>query len=418
MEELRITAARGQQGYKFEAYDAADLFKQATELLNQQKCREAVELYDRLLSEFADSRYASASMYNAGLCLQALADFEGAAKHYGGLRERYPDSEDKKDASFQLAEVLVQLERWDQVLTVADDVLAQTNLSSAERLEAMARRSQALLGLKRFDEAERYARSALSFFRTRPVDDAIKDEFFAAACNYVLAETFREREQAQEFPVGLEPQKQVLIHRAELVLEAQREYFNTISFKNLDNYYWAAASGYRIGNMYDELWHAIMGAPVPSHLPREGQAIYHEELAKLIKPLIRHAIRYWELTQMFIERTGIKTDWALKIKTDLDRVRALLLEQPQGPGGLPGASEPAGQTGAAGQSAAPASDASAAPTAAPTTPASKPKAPAPRRAAPRAPAAAPGTSNSPAPVAPTVAPLPQTAPSPAPAPRP
>ena len=38
---------------------------------------------------------------------------------------------------------------------------------------------------------------------------------------------------------------------------------------------------------------------------------------------------------MFIERTGIQTPWAEKIKTDLDRVRALLLEQPAGPGGVP-----------------------------------------------------------------------------------
>ena len=48
MEELRITAARGAEGYRFEVYDAADLFKKATELLNQQKCREAVELYTSL----------------------------------------------------------------------------------------------------------------------------------------------------------------------------------------------------------------------------------------------------------------------------------------------------------------------------------------------------------------------------------
>jgi len=335
MEELRITAKRGQQGYEFEAYDAADLFKRATELLNQKKCREAVELYDRVAKEFADGGYASAALYNAGLCLQALGEFGLSADRYGALRERYPESPDRRDASFQLAEVLVQLSRWPQTQAVADELLARNDLSSDERLEAMARRAQALLGAERFDEAERYARGALSFYRTRPSDDPIKDDFFAAACNYVLAETFRQREQGMSFPEGLEPQKQVLVRRAELLLEAQREYFNTISLNNVDNYHWAAASGYRIGGMYDELWRAIMTAPVPKHLPAEGHAIYHDELASLIKPLIRHAIRYWELTQMFIERTGIQTTWAEKIKTDLERVRALLLSQPAGPGGLP-----------------------------------------------------------------------------------
>ena len=341
MEELRITAKRGEQGYEFEAYDAADLFNRATELLNQKKCREAVELYDRVSKEFADGGYASASLYNAGLCLQALGDFGSSADRYSALRERYPDSPDRGDASFQLAEVLVQLSRWEETQAVADELLARPDLSADERLEAMARRSQALLGAQQFDDAERYARGALSFYRTRPAEDPIKDDFFAAACNYVLAETFRQREQGMAFPEGLEPQKAVLLRRAELLLEAQREYFNTISLNNVDNYHWSAASGYRIGNMYDELWQAIMQAPVPKHLPPEGHPIYHDELASMIKPLLRHAIRYWELTQMSIERARIQTPWAEKIKSDLERVRALLQTQPPGPGGVPNAPAPA-----------------------------------------------------------------------------
>ena len=342
MEELRITASRGEGGsYQFAAYDAAELFKHGTELLNQQKCREAVVLYDKLAAEFATSQYAPTALYNAGLCLQALGDFAASAERFAALRERYPEHPDRKDGSFQLAEVLVQLERWKDTEALADELLTRDDLTADERLEAMARRAQALLGQQRFDEAESYARSALQYGRTRPVADAIKDDFFRAACNYVLAETYRQREQSLEVPEGLEPQKQVLLQRAQLLLEAQREYFNTISLNDLDNYHWAAASGYRIGNMYDELWRAVMEAPVPKHLPKAGHDVYHQELASLIKPLIRHAIRYWELTELFIERTGIKTTWSDKIRADLVRVRQLLLDQPPGPGGLPTPEGPA-----------------------------------------------------------------------------
>jgi hypothetical protein len=274
-------------------------------------------------------------------------------------------------------------------MAVADDLLARQDLSSDERLEGMARRSQALIGQENFDEAERYSRSALAFMRTRPKEGAIKDEFFAAACNYVLAESFRLREQEMDFPQGLEPQKQVLLKRAELLLEAQKAYFDTISLKNLDNYYWAAASGYRIGNMYDELWHAIMGAPVPANLPASGHAVYHEELAKLIKPLIRHAIRYWEMTQLFIERTGINTPWALKIKSDLERVRTLLLEQPEGDGGLPTAPASAERPADGGARAAPTTTpAQPSNGAVPAAALPKPKASPRQRVAPRGPPAA------------------------------
>jgi len=336
-EELRINAkAKQGGGYEFESYDAGDLFKRATDLLNAQKCPEAVALYDRVVTEFEASEYVSASLYNAGLCLQALGNFAGAADHYANVRKLRPQSDDVKDSSFLLAEVLIQLERFKDAQLIADELLAREDITQEERLEAMARRAQSLLGQGQLDDAERYAQSALSYFRTRPKDNPIRDEFFAAACNYVLAETFRTREESLGFPEGLEPQKQVLIRRAQLLLQAQREYFNTIQFQNLDNLHWAAAAGYRIGHMYDELWHAVMKAPVPANLKgSEGEKVYHEELAKLIKPLIRHAIRYWEMTLMFIERTGMKTTWGEKTKTDLARVRALLLEQPAGDGGLP-----------------------------------------------------------------------------------
>ncbi len=332
MDEMRITAKRGQGGYEFEAYDASDLFERATELLNGKQCREAVALYDRLEREFPSSRYASSALYNAGLCLQALGDFAVSAEHFAAVRERHAASEDVRDASFQLAEVLVQLERWADVLKVSDELLAREELSADERLEGMARRGQGLLGAGRLEEAEQYSRGALSYFRTRSGDEVIRDEFFAAASSYVLAESFRLRAQAMAFPEGTEAQKQVLLARAQFLLEAQREYFNTIQFQNLDNLYWAAASGYCIGQMYDEFWHAIMNAPVPPELPPEGHSVYREELAKFVKPLIRHAIRYWELTLMLIERTGIKSAWATQTKSDLERVRALMAEQPPGPG--------------------------------------------------------------------------------------
>jgi hypothetical protein len=134
-------------------------------------------------------------------------------------------------------------------------------------------------------------------------------------------------------------QRAVLVRRAELLLEAQREYFNTMRFTNA---HWAAAAGHRLGAMYDSLWHAIMAAPVPATLSAAAKDVYPQELAKLIKPLLRHAVRYWELTLMMVERTGVQTDWAKQTRADLERTRALLLSQPPGAGGLPSAAPDSG----------------------------------------------------------------------------
>ena len=341
MEEMRITASRGDDGdLELASYDAEMLFTRATALLNSQRCSEAVALYDRLANEFPTSRYLSPALYNAGLCLQDTGQHEPAADRYERLLRETPGSPDVKHARLQLASVLVHLERWERAIQVTDDVLALEDLSADERVEAMARRAQALLGLERVDEAQTQARSAIAYWRARDEADAVRNNFHVAAANFVLADTIRRQGEAIAIPQAeVQTQHEVLEQKAQLLLQAQREYFNVMQHRNA---HWAAAAGYRIGAMYDHLWGEIMTAPTPpprNPLPGGTEGVYeHEyrlELARLVKPLLRHSIRYWELTLMMVERTGVRTDWAERVREDLERARTRLLEQPEGQGGLP-----------------------------------------------------------------------------------
>jgi hypothetical protein len=50
-----------------------------------------------------------------------------------------------------------------------------------------------------------------------------------------------------------------------------------------------------------------------------------------VEPLIRHAIRYWELTLMMVERTQSQTPWAERIREDLERARQRLITEPGQP---------------------------------------------------------------------------------------
>jgi len=340
MDEMRITAARGEGGeLELAAYDADMLFRRGFELANSQRCPEAVELYDRIADEFPSSQYVSPALYNAGLCLQDRDDLEAAVERFERLLRERPNSPDVKHARFQLAAALVELERWDRAVEVGEALLANEGLSSDERMEAMARRAQGLVGAERLDEAERQARSAVSYYGTRTEDDQVRDNFFIAAANFVLAEVFRLRSEAIPIPQAeVEEQHAVLERKAQLLLDAQREYFNVMRHRHA---HWAAAAGYRIGAMYDRLWGEIMAAPTPppdNPIPAGTEDVYEEEyrleLARLVKPLIRHSIRYWELTLMMVERTGVQGEWKDRLREDLEEARARLLEAPEGRGGL------------------------------------------------------------------------------------
>lgn len=331
IEETRIVAMRDETGgYRFDTYTAEDLFRQGTTLQADAHCVEAVARYDRIAEEFPSSRYLSPSLYNSALCLQQTGALEASAAHYYRLVDHLPDSEDAKVARLQLAGVLVTLERWPEVLASADLLLARTDMQSDERLEAMARRAQALFGMRRLDEALTAADDAGVYYRTRRGDEAVTDPYFAAAAMFVRAEAIRARSEAMVLPAGdVQGQHQTLEQRAQLILDAQRAYFDTI---RLTDAHWAAAAGYRIGSMYETLYADMTAAPVPP--PSEAMTdqqlamyrdAYRAELRSRVEPLVRHAIRYWELTLLMVERTGVDTQWAVRTRAELDRARQLLV---------------------------------------------------------------------------------------------
>ena len=145
----------------------------------------------------------------------------------------------------------------------------------------------------------------------------------------VLAENERIAFDESPVPPGtLQTQRAALDVRAAHLLEAQRLYFDTMRWSEP---YWTSAAGYQIGSLYDRFFQSIVTAPVPpasEPLTQEERAdyeqTYRDALAQYVEPLLRHSIRYWELTLQMIERTGVDTEWRARIEADLARVRQQL----------------------------------------------------------------------------------------------
>lgn len=336
IEEIRIEARATDDGYEFDTYDAESLFDEGVRRSREGDCTAAMPLYERVVERFPDSRYVSPSLYNAALCLKEQGEPAQAAALFEKILRELPGSTDVEHATFQLLELYLELERFEDGFTAANRLLTQDDLTPDERVEAMARESQLHLASGARQAASARARETLSYARRRPDDDRVLQTYFLAAANFVQAETLRL--QAEEVPIpigGVDVQRPALERRAQLMLAAQREYFDTMRHTHP---HWAAASGYQIGAMYDGFWDSIMGAPAPDPdpplaTPEENQIFVEEyrlSLARLVKPLIRHSIRYWELTLMMIERTGVETEWTERIREDLERARERLLEQPDG----------------------------------------------------------------------------------------
>jgi len=325
MEPIKITAVNDKDGTHIEAFDAAELFEQGGKALGEKRFDDALAAYDRLLKEFPDGHYTKSALYNAGLALQGKKDWEGAIARFKSLAERYPDSSDSKDALFQLGATFGETGNWPASAQSFSQVLERKDLTADDRLEALARRGFAQFQLKDLETAERTFRSGVAYFHQIEREERLETDFFLALCLYHLGEISHERFRAVSLRL---PDKQMsadLDEKARLLLQSQRAYIDTMKLGNAE---WAAASGFQVGALYEELFDSFIHAPVPSDLmkteAREKREIYYDELRKKIRVLLEKSSHWYDENLKMMERLGVRGEWRDKSKLAYSKIQQLL----------------------------------------------------------------------------------------------
>jgi hypothetical protein len=224
---------------------------------------------------------------------------------------------------------LERLERWPEVVTTFERVLARTDLSGDERMEAMVRRGAGVFEGGDLDRADALMREAIVYYRVGAgAEEPIQTDYFMAEAQYMLGEILRTRMERIRFSPSEEAMRRELTEKSQLLLDAQAAYILAI---RVTNPHWAAAAGYRIGTLFATLYDHIMQAPVPPDLDAEQRQIYFEELRRQIRPLVEKAMRVWARTMEMGVRTGLgRNDWIERTEQELGRLRALV-GQPASP---------------------------------------------------------------------------------------
>jgi tetratricopeptide (TPR) repeat protein len=321
MEPVKIEASPTQAGVQIEAFDAQELFERAGAALSQSRYADAIAAYERLLTVFPDSVYGRSALYNKGLAHRDKRDFPRAVDSFRTLVDRWPDHADAKDALFQMGACHAEQENWPTSAEVFARLLERKDLTSDDRIEALARRGFAQLKLGDLDTAEKTFRSALAHAEAIKDTERLETDFFLAFSQFNIGELTHER--FRRSPIRL-PERQMerdLEEKARLLLSAQRAYIGTIKYGNAR---WASAAGFQVGALYEEMYEAFVGAPVPSALSTEGRNLYLEELRKKIRILLEKSLRWYRENLLMVERLGVDTDWAEKTRLAYAKLVRLL----------------------------------------------------------------------------------------------
>jgi len=308
-----------------------ELFAVGTAAYGASDWRRAAAAFARLADLFPSSRHEAAALFDAGLAYERLDEWRLALERFRTLARKY-EGPDAVEASFRVAECLYHLRELGEARAVLDALAKRTDLAPGDRVRALAQRGIVELEDGKAEEAERSLRLALGTWQAATEEERLDDRF-ASQAQFYLGEVYREWFRA----LPLDPSKgdderlrQDLEHKAEMLLSAQGHYLRAI---RMGNDRWAVASGYRIGELYDELRGQLLDAPLPPGLDDEHAAAYRTELRRQVRVLATKAISAYELTLQRATRSGVDdVRFLADAQASLDRLKQAIAEDARAPG--------------------------------------------------------------------------------------
>jgi TolA-binding protein len=327
MEPIKLQGVKGPDGVQHVVtYDATELFEQGGAALSEKRYDDAISAYDHLLREFpSEAKYTKAALYNQGLAFQGKKDYPTAIAKFQQLCDQFPGTSDAKDAQFQTGASYAEMGNWPTSAALFAQILERKDLTPDDKIEAMARRGFAQFQLHDYDTAERTLKSVIWYFQGIEHEERLETDFYLGLAKYHLAQIPHERFRAVPLRLPVKQMALDLEEKCRLLLVAQRAYIDAMK---LGNPQWASASGYQVASLYEELYEALIHAPIPPELMTDENAekreVYYEEVRRRIRVLLEKSLRWNEQNLLMIERLGVDNEWRDKSKLAFAKLQKML----------------------------------------------------------------------------------------------
>lgn len=303
--------------------NAEELFACGAAAYQAGQYKRAVKCFGRLADLFPDSPRAWDAAYNAGVAHEALGEWTAAAARYEATMDPEHGQGDRLDAAWRAAAARYHLAEWPAAIALLERIVARTDLTTPDRIRALAH-----LGVCRLENgeaglAEARLREALKLYRER-LDEERLEDYYPAQAQFFLAEIYRLHFEAVRLKAvdDLEKLGTDLEYKAQLLLSAQGHYLRTI---RMGNGHWAIAAGQRVGGLYEGLYREMTEAPVPEGFDEAQAGLYRGMLRRKVRVLVQKAIAIYERTLSTAERIGVDGMFREQTRESLDRMKQVLL---------------------------------------------------------------------------------------------
>jgi len=303
---IRITAHTRAPGGEPEltSVASADRFKQANEAAKAGRPGEAIATYRQLVSDFPDSQFAPVALFNIAALYDAQADLPATLAALAELVANYPRARESVEGHLYIAALQADHRQWAAAAATLDAALARTNLTYADRVEALARKGYVELEQRQLDRAEASLGSAVDEWRRAP---RIDDPYYVAMAHYYRGEVMHQRFLAVPVRSGDEEMVADLDVKRGLAVKAYDRWRESLRFKQA---YWATAAGYQMSEIFVELWEAHVQAPYPHRIDLMTRPTYVADVHRRVRPDLEKALEGHRMNVELAKAFGVETTWS------------------------------------------------------------------------------------------------------------
>ena len=297
----------------------SQLFKEANEFVILDEYKNALSSYKKIGNIISEDEKPLLD-YNIAVTYFKMKEFDKALDKYSSIIKKYKiDNDFLIDVIINITEIYGKRKEWKKINILLDKYYSKFNFidNKWDFLELSIKYEVALYHEKRFDDAEFTVLKAYRQFKKyRNIFPYLSREqrYFLSMGYFFIGEITAQRFEQIEIKGSIKKTASILDRKSELVLRAQNYYMNSMNFKDK---YWATASGYRIGEMYDVFYEQIIKAKINVKLTFEERIVYKEELKLRIQSLLKKAIAIFEENIKMSERLSENNIW---IKKTLERL--------------------------------------------------------------------------------------------------
>ncbi len=284
----------------------------------------AAEAFDQLSRIAKDPEIGALATFNAGMAYEGLGKRDIAVRRYRDLVDRFPKDPILRAGRVRLTRQLGYLERWRDLEVAAKALLERTDLSLLDRIEGLGAHALALVEQEKVDAARISIGKAQAIIDKHGLGRTGVPPFQLAQVSFAEGEVRRIKSEAILLTPVPPNFAEVLEARCQGLLDAQSAYTEAMRSRDA---HWSAMSGYRVGQLYQQLHVEAMAIPAPEHADEDKAALFVATMRLRYRILLEKGLKMMEGTVRLGERTGEDSYWVGRARDAVKSLKQSLADE-------------------------------------------------------------------------------------------